>query len=62
MNTIEIITNKIHLIRNQEVMLDYDLSVLYEIETKALKQAVRRNINRFPNDLCLNSPKMNTNL
>lgn len=50
MNTIEIITNKIHLIRNQKVMLDYDLAVLYEIETKALKQAVRRNINRFPND------------
>lgn len=50
MNTIEIITNKIHLIRNQKVMLDYDLAVLYEIETKALKQAVRRNTNRFPND------------
>ena len=31
-------------------MLDFDLSTLYGIETRALKQAVKRNINRFPND------------
>lgn len=31
-------------------MLDYDLPEMYEVETKVLKQAVRRNINRFPKD------------
>lgn len=50
MKNIEIITNKIHFIRNQKVMLDYDLALLYEIETRVLKQAVKRNINRFPDD------------
>ena len=47
---IEIIKEKIHVIRGQKVMLDYDLSAMYEIETKVLKQSVRRNINRFPSD------------
>ncbi len=50
MKNIEVITHKIHLIRNQKVMLDYDLAALYEIETRVLKQAVRRNIARFPHD------------
>lgn len=50
MKTLEIITNKIHFIRNQKVMLDYDLAALYEIETRVLKQAVRRNSERFPED------------
>jgi len=50
MNTIEIINNKIYEIRNQKVMFDYDLAELYEIQTKALKQAVRRNLKRFPTD------------
>jgi len=50
MKNIELITNKIHFIRNQKVMLDYDLALLYEIETRVLKQAVKRNINRFPDD------------
>lgn len=50
MKNIELITNKIHFIRNQKVMLDYDLALLYEIETRVLKQAVRRNIIRFPDD------------
>ena len=50
MNILEIITNKIHIIRNQKVMLDYDLATLYEIETKVLKQSVKRNIERFPED------------
>lgn len=48
MNNLEIITNKIYIIRNQKVMLDYDLATLYEIETKVLKQSVKRNIDRFP--------------
>ena len=50
MKNIELITNKIHFIRNQKAMLDYDLAILYEIETRILKQAVRRNMERFPTD------------
>ena len=50
MNNLEIITNKIHIIRNQKVMLDYDLATLYEVETKVLKQSVKRNNERFPED------------
>jgi hypothetical protein len=46
----EAIISKIYLIRGQKVMLDRDLAELYGVETKALKQAVRRNINRFPSD------------
>jgi phage regulator Rha-like protein len=44
----EVITNKIYLIRGQKVMLDKDLAELYNVETKRLKEQVRRNINRFP--------------
>lgn len=44
----EIITNKIYLIRGQKVMLDRDLAELYGVETKRLKEQVRRNIERFP--------------
>jgi hypothetical protein len=36
--------------RGQPVLLDYDLAALYEVSTKALNQAVRRNMNRFPDD------------
>ncbi len=50
MEKLEIINNKIYVIRNQKVMLDFDLALLYQIETKVLKQAVRRNIERFPED------------
>jgi hypothetical protein len=50
---------KIHEIRGQKVMLDYDLALLYETETKRLKETVRRNINRFPKDLCLNLQETN---
>ncbi|URC13705.1 ORF6N domain-containing protein [Flavobacterium sp. B183] len=46
----ETISNKIYYIRNQKVMLDRDLALLYGIETKALKQAVKRNLLRFPDD------------
>ncbi len=46
----ELISNKIYFIRNQKVMLDRDLALLYGIETKRLKEAVRRNIGRFPED------------
>lgn len=47
---IMLIHQKIHEIRNCKVMLDFNLAELYEIETKRLKEAVRRNINRFPQD------------
>ena len=46
----ETISNKIYFIRGQKVMLDSDLASLYEVETKVLKQAVKRNISRFPED------------
>ena len=46
----EVIMNKIHMFRETKVMLDRDLADLYEIETKQLKRAVRRNISRFPDD------------
>jgi hypothetical protein len=46
----EVIESKILLLRGKKVMLDRDLAVLYGVETKALKQAVKRNLNRFPDD------------
>jgi len=46
----ERILSAIHLIRGHKVMLDADLATLYEVETKVLNQAVRRNIDRFPGD------------
>jgi hypothetical protein len=46
----EFVLNKIYLIRGQKVMLDFDLAELYDIETKRLKEAVKRNTNRFPPD------------
>ncbi len=47
---IQNIQTKIYEIRGQKVMLDFDLAELYEVETKALNQAVKRNIKRFPDD------------
>lgn len=47
---IEIIENKIFIIRGQKVMLDSDLAKLYEVETKNLNKAAKRNIERFPED------------
>ncbi len=47
---IQIIQNKIYEIRGQRIMLDFDLAELYEVETRVLNQAVRRNIKRFPVD------------
>lgn len=45
-----LIQDLIHEIRGKKVMLDFDLARLYQVETRALKQAVRRNITRFPPD------------
>ena len=50
MADVEAIHNKIYEIRGFRVMLDFDLAELYEIETKRLKEQVRRNIERFPKD------------
>ena len=50
MNEIEAIQNKIYEIRGQRVMLDFDLAEMYGVETRALNQAVKRNIERFPDD------------
>ena len=47
---LQIIQNKIFEIRGCRVMLDYHLAELYQVETRALKQAVKRNIERFPGD------------
>ena len=46
----ERIVNKIYIIREQKVMLDFDLAVLYEVETRRLNEQVKRNIDRFPKD------------
>ena len=54
---IELIANKIYLIRNVKVMLDRDLAELYGVATKVLKQAVRRNIDRFPADFMFEMTK-----
>ncbi len=54
----EKIVSKIFLIRNKKVMFDSDLAELYGVETKALNQAVKRNIARFPEDFMF---KLNSN-
>jgi hypothetical protein len=50
MNMIEKIKNSIYLIHGHKVMLDVNLANLYEVETRALIQAVKRNKSRFPSD------------
>lgn len=47
---LQLIQNKIYEIRGQRVMMDYDLAVMYNVETRSLKQAVKRNESRFPSD------------
>ncbi len=47
---LQVIQSKIYEVRGRRVMLDFDLAVMYGVETRALKQAVRRNIGRFPDD------------
>ncbi|MCK9640175.1 MAG: ORF6N domain-containing protein [Prolixibacteraceae bacterium] len=53
----EIIIDRIYLVRNQKVMIDRDLAILYGIETKVLKQSVKRNIERFPTDFMFEMTK-----
>ena len=50
MDEIRIIQSKIYEIRGQRVMLDFDLAELYQVETRRLNEAVKRNIKRFPKD------------
>ena len=50
MNELQPIQNKIYEIRGQRVMLDRDLAAIYQVATKVLNQAVKRNIKRFPPD------------
>lgn len=47
---LQLIQNRIYEIRGQKVMLDFDLAELYQVETRVLNQAVKRNIDRFPDD------------
>ena len=46
----EIIADSIHYFRGQKVLLDFNLAKLYDVETRALKQQVKRNLDRFPED------------
>lgn len=50
MKEINLIQQKIHEVRGEMVMFDFDLAMLYEVDTRSLNQAVKRNIERFPND------------
>ena len=50
MQIIKSIQNRIYEVRGERVMLDFDLATLYEVDTKVLNQAVKRNIKRFPED------------
>ena len=50
MDELQIIQSKIHVIRGLRVMLDFDLAILYEVETRSLNQTVKRNARRFPDD------------
>lgn len=54
----DIVVSKIYEIRNQKIMLDRDLAELYGVETRVLKQAVKRNINRFPEDFMFELTKI----
>ena len=47
---VEIIHNKIYEVRDEKIMLDFDLAKLYEVETRIFNQAIKRNINSFPKD------------
>lgn len=47
---VELVERRIYLLRGQKVMLDSDLAELYQVETRALVQAVKRNMDRFPED------------
>ena len=58
---LQLIQSKIYEIRGQRVMLDFDLAELYEVETRVLNQAVKRNIDRFPADFMFQLDKSEWN-
>jgi len=58
---LEVITDRIFNIRNQKVMIDYDLANLYAVPTKAINQAVKRNAERFPSDFMFQLDKQERN-
>ncbi len=58
---LQVIQKKIYEIRGQKVMLDFDLAGLYEVETRILKQAVRRNMDIFPDDFMFQLNKQEWN-
>ena len=58
----ETIENKIYNIRGLQVMIDRDLALLYGVETRALKQAIKRNIQRFPEDFMFILSDMEINI
>lgn len=62
MEQLQIIQSKIYEIRGQKVMLDRDLAEMYGVQTKALNQAVKRNIDRFPEDFMFQLTSGNTKL
>jgi len=53
----EYIQSHIYFIRGEKVMLDFDLAMLYNVETRVLKQQVRRNKDRFPGDFMIELTK-----
>lgn len=59
---LQVIQNKIFEVRGCRVMLDFHLAKLYQVETRALKQAVKRNIGRFPSDFMFVLSKEEANL
>ena len=54
--SVDNIKTKIYEFRGQKVMLDFDLALLYQVETKRLKEAVKRNIDRFPSKTTNGNP------
>ena len=60
-NSIDFIISKILILRGEKVLLDVDLAMLYDVDTKRLKEAVRRNVNRFPEDFMFQLTKDETN-
>jgi len=58
----EAIIHRIYVIREQKVLLDRDLAILYGVETKMLKQAVKRNRKRFPEDFMFEMTKEEFNI
>jgi len=60
MDELQLIQSKIYKNRGQKVMLDFDLAEMYEVETRALNQAVKRNIERFPEDFMFQLTKEET--